>query len=305
MNNFNYLMNEIVEKMKLGTYSTEELNFIICNMLGINKTINLNLYRARIEEQFDITDSLQFTYNHNIEDIKKQRYNKKGEAVLYTSTNPLTAFEELKVNCHEKKVYIAVIHPVNKDVKFDCALNINENIVPDSNAGKYYREAQNIYAKDLDALHSFSTIGKLIEEDNDYSLSSEYASLLFQKFDSLMTVSSVSKGCELNVTFNKTAADEKLKLARVFECEIPENQQSLCFQVLRIGVCSGFKVEWYNWEIVQGSIRYHDTNICVMQNNPGIQLLYPNVTCKTLENDCHIGILNGKDVDFKIKLLKL
>ena len=233
---------ELQEIIKMGNLSRNELEFALNNMPCITKTFNLNLYRARVGREFDIIDSSQFTYNHNINNIKKQRYNKDGEAVLYTSTNPSTAFQELKWNCDDGKLYIAVIHPVDKNIVFNCALNINgENLASGSNAYKYYDVAKQKFAGNSEALIFFSHIGEMLEEDKDYNFSSNYASMLFHKYDTFITVSAVSEGSELNVTFNKTAADNKLRLGWVFECKLPKNNNTLCFEVLRIGVCLALK----------------------------------------------------------------
>lgn len=103
-------------------------------------TLNLPLYRARYAEGFDINNPEQFSYNHYTDCIKRHRYNKEKEAVLFTATNPLVAFKEIKEDGKPDSFYLAVWKPRNKTHEFNLALNLNGSVVPmNSNAGRFNR----------------------------------------------------------------------------------------------------------------------------------------------------------------------
>ena len=219
--------------------------------------LNLPLYRARYDDGFNNTDPNQFGYIHNLDLIRVYRYNKAHEAVLYTATDPMTAFKEIKQDGKPDSFYLSVWMPVNETNVLDMALNINgTGLKESSNAWRFHQILRdNTGAGSLEYRY-LSELGRLLEKPgSDYRCSSIIASLIFQTHDALMTTSMKSDGKELNVTFNQNAADNLLEIKYVFHCRVPQNLDNLALDVTEIGLPCDRQIEWHPWEVDYGSIQ--------------------------------------------------
>ena len=231
-------------------------------------TLSLPLFRARYAEIFDRNDPTQFGYIHNSDLIRVFRYNTEHQAVLYTSTSPLTAFKEIEAADKPDSFYLSVWEPKEISQVFHLALNINGNgVVTDSYAGRFYRILKNNVGPGSVQYQCLSALGHLLEEPGtDYRFSSELASLILQSHDALMTTSLKSSGRELNVTFNKRAADELLVLKYLYHCKVPLTD-TLAFDVMEIGIHDNNAIKWYNWEIDFDSIDMADDSNCIQKDD--------------------------------------
>lgn len=219
--------------------------------------LNLPLYRARYDDGFNNTDPNQFGYIHNLDLITMFRYNKAHEAVLYTATDPMTAFKEIKQEGKPDNFYLSVWMPVNEECVLNMALNINgTGLKEDSNAWRFHQILRdNTGAGSLEYRY-LSELGRLLEKPgSDYRCSSILASQIFQTHDALMTTSMKSEGKELNVTFNQYAADHLLEIKYVYHCRVPQNLDSLALDVTEVGIPHGGQIEWHPWEVDYGSIQ--------------------------------------------------
>ena len=219
--------------------------------------LNLPLYRARYDDGFNNSDPNQFGYIHNLDLITMFRYNKAHEAVLYTATDPMTAFKEIKQEGKPNSFYLSVWMPVNEDRVLNMALNINgTGLKEGSNAWRFHQILRdNTGAGSLEYRY-LSELGRLLEKPgSDYRCSSIIASQIFQSHDALMTTSMKSDGKELNVTFNQNAADQLLEIKYVYHCQVPQNLDSLALDVTEIGVPHDVQIEWHPWEVDYDSIQ--------------------------------------------------
>jgi len=273
-------------------------------------TLNLPLYRARYAEGFDINNPEQFSYNHNTDCIKRHRYNKEKEAVLYTATNPLVAFKEIKEDGKPDSFYLAVWKPRNKAHVFNLALNLNGSVVPmNSNAGRFNRILKKNTGAGSSQNQYLSMLGSILERSGaDYRFSSLLASRILKGHDALMTTSLQSDGKELNVTFNKQATDDLLRLQHVYHCNVPQ-KDTLAFDVTEIGIREGNTIEWFAWSVDLGSIVYNDSLSSSFKKelhqailtDKGIEqrVMRPNVIRDP--RDWHDGIVVYKGSSYHIK----
>jgi len=297
-------IEEYVTKMPLKTYDYQS-------------ELNLPLYRARYDDGFNNTDSNQFGYIHNLDLIRVYRYNKAHEAVLYTSTDPITAFKEIRQERKPDSIYISVWMPVNEDCVLNMALNINgTGLKEGSNAWRFHQILRdNTGAGSLEYRY-LSELGRLLEKPgSDYRCSSIIASQLFQTHDALMTTSMKSEGKELNVTFNQNAADRLLDIKYVYHCPVPQNLVISALEVTEIGVTNDGKIVWHPWEVDFGSIQLSPDCINpvylpdlreAVRTGSGISqcVLKPNVNkAPTAEHD-GVVVYNGEmyHVRFRIRL---
>lgn len=219
--------------------------------------LNLPLYRARYDDGFNKSDPNQFGYIHNLDLITMFRYNKAHEAVLYTATDPMTAFKEIKQEGRPDSFYLSVWMPVNEDRVLNMALNINgTGLKEGSNAWRFHQILRDNTGAGSNEYRYLSELGRLLEKPgSDYRFSSILASQIFQTHDALMTTSMKSEGKELNVTFNQNAADRLLEIKYVYHCRVPQNLDSLALDVTEVGVPHDGQIEWHPWEVVYDSIQ--------------------------------------------------
>jgi len=220
--------------------------------------LNLSFYRARLDDGFDKNDKTQFGYIQDATKVGIGRYNLAHEQVLYTSTNPKTAFMEVRSHNDtnpkiasvevKNKYYISVWRKKDqKGVMTSLAYNPN-CCKPNSNASKYN--------KDLGVLleygeKSYGTgykdfvkdVGKKMETDSTYEFSSFLASELLKNNEALLTVSARSEERELNVTFNKRTVNNRLELSFVLHGDEPKENE-LWMKVDEVGIVKDEKVIW-------------------------------------------------------------
>ncbi len=281
-------------------------------------TLNLPLYRARYAEPFDNTDINQFGYIHNLDLIKIFRYNKVREAVLYTATDPMVAFKEIKQSGKPDSFYISVWMPKDDKTVFKLALNINGNGVEDnSNAGKFNQILKNNTGAGSAQYQYLSELGRILERPGtDYRFSSIIASKLLLNHNALMTTSLKSAGRELNVTFNQKTADSLLELKYVYHCNVPNNDTQV-FDIIDIGLPEGDHIRWYDWEVDYNTI-LADSDCCVHIDMPIFLediktgrnfskiLMVPNVNKTPFVT--HDGTVDYKDmlvhVHYRIRLIE-
>lgn len=279
--------------------------------------LNLPLYRARYDDGFNNSDPNQFGYIHNLDHISMFRYNKAHEAVLYTATDPMTAFKEIKQEGKPDSFYLSIWMQVNEKSVLKMALNINgTGLKEGSNAWRFHQILRDNTGFGSPEYRYLSELGRLLEKPgSDYRCSSIIASQIFQTHDALMTTSMKSEGKELNVTFNQNAADHLLEIKYVYHCNVPHRMENLVFDVTEVGVPYEGQIEWYPWELDYDSIQLSED--CVnpvflsdlreaVRTGKGISLcvMKPNVNkAPTVEHD---GVVeyNGEiyHVRFRIRL---
>lgn len=206
---------------------------------------HIALYRARYRNGFDDTDLNQFSYIHNVDIIQQLRYNKANEPVLYTATNPVTAYKEIESPEKSGPFYLSVWRP-EAELVYSFLFDPH-NCKSGTNAEKL----TGIFSKKLEqspvGYDYLDKIGQLMEHDGtNYYFSSELASEIFKSIDALVSVSAKSNGSELNITFSKNAADKAVRMCYVLFCEKMENQ---FFYVQKIGLLEGNSVVWYDFQL--------------------------------------------------------
>lgn len=293
-----------IGKMTLKTYNYQS-------------ELNLPLYRARYDDGFNSSDPNQFGYIHNPELITMFRYNKAHEAVLYTATDSMTAFKEIKQEGKPDSFYLSVWMSVNEESVLNMALNINgTGLKENSNAWRFHQILRdNTGAGSLEYRY-LSELGRLLEKPgSDYRCSSILASQIFQTHDALMTTSMKSEGKELNVTFNQNAADRLLEIKYVYHCRVPQNLDSLALDVTEVGIPHGGQIEWHPWEVDYDNIQLSPDCInpmCLPDLRDAVRtgrrisqcVMKPNVNkAPTAEQD-GVVVYNGEmyRVKFRIKL---
>ncbi len=257
----------------------------------------LPLYRARYKDgRFDTSSIDQFGYIHDASKIKLFRYNKPGEQVLYTSTHPITAIEEVD-NSSDSDLFISKW--INtQDLNY--VVNLNPKM-RSSHSGRI------IYPFILDKVgqekaSQLERLGTILEwpvkEDDEqkqivYRLTSSIASKLFETCNAIITTSAKSKSGELNVTFNKNAADS-LKLQCLFEYKHSDIKRILA-KVSHVGVVNSHNsIEWYNFAVSFSSVKIKRiTHI----DNGG------DVTLKSYDNRRLISRLQGGDSSLECTLV--
>ena len=293
-----------IGKMTLKTYNYQS-------------ELNLPLYRARYDDGFNSSDPNQFGYIHNPELITMFRYNKAHEAVLYTATDSMTAFKEIKQEGKPDSFYLSVWMSVNEESVLNMALNINgTGLKENSNAWRFHQILRdNTGAGSLEYRY-LSELGKIKKKPgSDYRCSSILASQIFQTHDALMTTSMKSEGKELNVTFNQNAADRLLEIKYVYHCRVPQNLDSLALDVTEVGIPHGGQIEWHPWEVDYDNIQLSPDCInpmCLPDLRDAVRtgrrisqcVMKPNVNkAPTAEQD-GVVVYNGEmyRVKFRIKL---
>lgn len=221
------------------------------SLYNIPLNSHITLYRARYNTGFDDTDPSQFSYIHNVNIISRQRYNKAHEQVLYTATNPSTAYEEIEQPGNSGPFYLSV-WTSGDELTYSFLYN-PQNCIKGSNAERFtgilYKKVAGTAVGD----HYHGMIGQLMEhEGTNYSFSSELASRIFKSIDALVSVSVKSDGKELNITFRKEAVDNAVKMHYVLLCDKMDN---VWFHVEKIGLLEGNSVVWYHLELDDASYK--------------------------------------------------
>lgn len=292
--------------------SDRDVDDCVESMLPQSYTVDMPLsqahfYRARFNTGFGDTEINEFSYNHNFENIRMQRMNMVGEPVLYTSTFPSVALNEIRNGNQYERFYLSVWQTKYAgNVK--CAINVTtENL---SGTAKKYQDTIKNKQWDSQAYEYLSAIGNLLEmPGTDYRASSKIASKLFKSNDAIVTVSQKSNGQELNFTFTKDIADDKLELKYVFDCDVPLTE-TLSFRVHRIGIPNGNHVIWNNWTVNIDSVEYNPRmNRCsipveelrelLTNNNNLLKCLQPNVN-KAPDSE-HDGVFDISESRFYVK----
>src|SRR5574344_662048 len=276
---------------------------------NINLDLDLPLYRARYDDNFDNSDYNQFSYIHNPSFINMLRYNQKGEAVLYTSTNPDTAFKEIKQNGNSD-YYLSLWRRKN-DEEINCAMVYNPANIKNrnSNAGEYSQALSNIIGGNTSMNFFLGKIGEIMEIGNqDYRFSSQLASAILKKRDVLITTSTKSDGTELNITFNKNAADKYLEMKYVLKCNECHNKLPYRVEVSEIGVIENKQIIWYTFTLDENSFKNSgDPDKCnniiqKIQKNPSV--ISPVGITNVNSNCCEIEIKSKKfNIKYYYKLI--
>ena len=271
----------------------------------------MSLYRARFDDGFDTTEPSQFSYNHNINNIKRFRYNKDFEAVLYTSTFPSAAYQEIDDRRkRETHFFLSVwTHRIGTR-NLNCALNVDGyNVQVGSTAEEFYNILCHRIGKGTSKLKYLMTLGSILEKsDSNYIFSSTVASKLFEKHDALITTSIKSQGSQLNITFNKFATDNLLDLKYIYYCKVPNNCQVLAYEVDEIGFPKGDIIKWYKWKIDLSSIVFskapnstisiEELRSAIINTDISSICMFPNVNKRP--SDLHNGIVIYKNVTFRV-----
>ena len=294
--------------------------------------LGCQLFRVALPfDGFDKTNLDHFGYIHDFNKIKKRRLNKAGEPVLYTSSYPNIAERET-IQDNPKEFYLVKFRK-KEGYKFKCFVAIDENCSEDANShSRIAREAikQHFSEDELKQIDEFRQIlekdYRNYSEEEKYKESSELASKILEVADCILTYSKVDDGRNetpigqesnrfLNITFNKKATDNHLRIETIYHCSPKTNQNSLRYEIIEIGVPNKeySTIEWYNWtteidniNVIYGIVINSDTLI----NGLGEQKieLMPNVSKKIA--DTHVDIVDLKSkgrykVSFGIKLTKL
>lgn len=294
-------------------------------------SLNLLLYRIVLPfDKIDKSNILHFGYRQDAENIMRRRFNKPCEQVLYTSSYPTIAERET-LEDDSKEFYLVKFRKAG-DTILKMFVAIDDNCSNDvcSHARtareaikqhfskeelKHIDELRQILEKDYDCCH----------EDEKYKESSELASKILESADYILTYSRADDGKEripegqessrfLNVTFNKSAADEHLKIETIYYCKPKIDKVSLYYDILEIGIpnTESSKIEWYDWDVkiedvqvINGLII--DANTLMSKLNTPKQSLMPNV-CVDIYNT-HVGVVNLRSIGkykvyFEVQLQK-
>jgi len=280
----------------------------------------ISLYRARYYENFDITNPEEFSYIHSAKKIPLARYNKKGVPALYTSTHYNYAYHEIEKSSQTgTDVFVSKWKPIqNKELSIAC--NLSRNGSEKSIVRKYYNILISKFQGDV--LTYFNRLGNLLEwpadvntPENQYNITSEMASRILSSHDVLMTVS--TKADELNLTFNKDAADSKLKLESVFWAEAPSKHKNTISCVKKIGVPDAANsniIVWHDFEIDEDTLRCPDQPLYLarrlktLYKNEGSERFFICPIVKDID-DFHTGLYKDDDqsirFECKIKLSEI
>ena len=182
------------------------------------------------------------------------------------------------------------------------------------------REATTQYFS-KEKLAQIDELRKILEKDyNDcpkdekYKESSELASKILESADCILTYSradddkkdKIPIGSEsnrfLNVTFNKLATDEHLKIETIYHCKPKEDQYCLRYEILEIGIPNTqyTQIEWFEWDaeidsiIVRGGIPLSKEAFLRKLQKNHIKLT-PNVNQPL--NDTHVNIISTSASD--------
>lgn len=282
---------------------------------------NAHFYRARYDSDnwTDKNDLSQYGYIHNAEVISLFRYNKDHEQVLYTSTSPYTAFDEIfDHNKNGKNVYISKWRKKNCD-KVLCVYPTIYPEVPKRSIAERYYEALLCNPVNFDTKLS-RKVGLILEAeciDNYDGLNYKFSSAIASKFllgsDALLTVSKKSSNTELNVTFKKDVTDNDLEIQAVYEVENPTCRNELN-RVCKIGIPQDGHLKWYRYEVETDTIKiikYGQLKISApdiitdYSKRKSLRkykyTLYPNINLAI--TDCHIGLVYNECGDYLCTVL--
>ena len=291
--------------------------------------LGCQLYRVTVPfGGFDKTNLDHFGYIHDFAKIQRRRLNKAGEPALYTSSYPNIAERET-IQDDPKEFYLVKFRKTD-DYMFKCFVAIDENCSENANShSRIAREAikQHFTEDELKQIDEFRLIlekdYRNYSEEEKYKESSELASKILEVADSILTYSKVDDGRNetpigqesnrfLNITLNKKATDNHLRIETIYHCSPKTNQNSLRYEIIEIGVPNDdySAVEWYTWTIKIDNIEAIDgiaINADVFKKELRKQniKLMPNV-CKQIE-DTHVDIVDLKSkgrykVSFGVKL---
>ena len=304
-------LNDMEEALDNGAATDADIEDFVNRMTiqtyEFDYGLDFPLYRARFDNGFDNTDPHQFGYIHNLAVITRFRYNKAQEAVLYTATEPSTAYKEIENSRNgETHFYLSTWSHVAGARDFHAALNVNDvGLTQNTTAERFYNILRDNVGPGTSKLYYLSSLGRILERPGtDYRFSSILASKIFQTHDALITTSMKSNGSELNITFNQAATDQLLELKWIYKCEVLANQ-TLAFHVTTVGIPNGGIIEWHNWEVDVNSVAVNgQTNMPVdihalrqaIRTGVGIaqSAIYPNVN--KAPTDIHDGVVvyNGE-----------
>ena len=271
--------------------------------------LNIQAYRVRfVETELPKNKRMSISeYGYNPNSKTRGRYNKPGEHVLYTSTNPSTSYNEtIPFNSLSSPFYLSVWRKRDEEQTCSCFLSSfessSENIR--SNAGKIKME----YVKNLNQEKKIKVriLGEILEkkylqdDEDKYKESSELASCIFKYADCIISPSAKEPE-EINITFNKEFTDNSLILDRVYFCSPFDIQQnSLVFRVDKIGLVIDNRVVWHKWHVKENELADMNSNRLVHYINNTGSFIYPNINKQI--NDWHCGYYNNKCVKFKIEM---
>lgn len=218
---------------------------------------NLNkLFRCRSDNGFPKDDITQYSYIHDATLIGQLRYNLSQEQVLYTATNPTTAFiETIPENQENKYCYISKWNASKKEIKAACLYN-PQKATTNSNVESYTKTIAPLMSK---VQRDITTRLSFLMENNyqNYSFSSGMASKLFNKNEAILTASVKSNYKELNITFNKNAVDNCLEMEFVVRCKLKSKKnKNYLFNVNQFGIVTKNRIIWYTMILNTNSFKY-------------------------------------------------
>lgn len=229
------------------------------------------LYRVRTDtKDFDDTNPAEFSYIQDVNKIKRQRFNREGEQVLYTSTFPNIAVMETLKEDYNDAFYIGKWKNIKQDNKLWSFVAVDDNCSTntESSSRKVREVIKEQFTKEQLQLNDVLRIilekdYTGVEENKKYEESSLLASKIFNVVDCILSYSKCSSkklNCDeyLNVTLNKKTVDESLKLDAVYHCKSISDHTSLCYNVDKIGLLNNGKIEWHKWCVDFNSIRSCD-----------------------------------------------
>ena len=278
----------------------------------VSLPLNVQAYRVRfVEKELPKYKRMAISeYGYNPNSVTRGRYNQPGEHVLYTSTNPLTSYDEtINSSLLNSYFYLSVWRKKDKKQNCNCFLSSFDSCSGDltSNSGKLRSE----YLEKLneEERNVVRNIGENLEmkylhdREDKYYESSQLASRIFKTADCIIAPSAKDSN-EVNITFNKEFTDNSLCLERVYLCRPFDNQnKSMIFKVDKIGIVNDNKVVWYHWHVKAHSLRIRNPfSLNQDFHKIGMPILYPNVN-KPID-DWHTGFYNQELVEFKIELEK-
>lgn len=268
-----------------------------------------HLYRVRKDFEGPRESVSAFSYIPDPALIKRQRFNMEGKQVLYTATTPAVAVQEtLTDSCY----FYLSRWKNDKSFNSFIALDDNCSAVLGSNARKVRSVLEQIECPDerqyLDELRErLEKDYSQCCEDEKYIESAELAGKILEVADCILSYSKHDAN-ELNITFNKEAAD-LLELKAVYYCGPQHDTKSLLYDVKEIGVLQDGQIQWYSWEVDESSVEIikQPNNNSFILNPYDIQSLLKRKDSLKISvtediNATHLGVLETKEGDFEIEL---
>lgn len=303
----------------------EERKICLPDNLSIAPTYQINLggldiFRAR-EGVFNTSDITQFGYIQNAAKVNMLRLNKAGQQVLYTSTDPITAYKELDCSGNNK-VYISR-WKMKKQGQFNVALTIMKPkaSIDQESITSHYLKIMNKKMKDSQLFY-FQSIGDLLERQTDsteniakylYIMTSDIADHIFKNNDVILTASTKDYN-NLNLTFKKAAAD-LLEILCIYELDNPRNHGGkLCdCELTGIGLpnYNTNKVNWCSPKVDVNGLSVVDNPLvditklqAYINNNKRNIVVRPNFTGDVKDaNGIVTGFGSYSPIDVKVKLI--